>query len=304
MREIYLILDEIETGPMSVHDVLARVEEGRAGAETQYWESGLEAWEPLTSLLPGLAAGADSDDAVEIATNPQCRVEDGSEIRPDRPRLVRPPSPALASAATNTNAALCAEALRASSQKSDRAGRLVLIAWLFGLIAAGAACFHFLPYGRIVMLAAGVIGIFFAIGALLSGRIFGGFLALLVTTALPYGVFTFTEANDMRPAFFIDIDKAKAEKKAAEFGFKDVKLEISGDARRLSGLVQTRPSASPEKLQVIVSWLDGSGAVVATSNVPLAGGAAIPAGVSSKFMVDAPVGPAIHSYRTEIAPLK
>ena len=304
MREIFLILDETETGPMSVHDVLALVEEGRAGAETQYWESGLEEWEPLTALLPGLTAGADPEDSVEIATNPQCRVEDGSQTPPEVPRLVRPPSVGSATApSTAVDSALRVAALRASSRKRERGGSYVVMAWFFAMLAAGAACFHFLPNGRIIMLIAGLIGVVLAILAIVGGRVFGGVVALLAAAALPFSVFTVAKAKDLRPALFTDIEKARAEKTAAQPGFKDLKLEVSGAARRLSGIVQTVAGGSPKKLQVIVSWLDADEGVVTTSNIPLAGGEAVPPGSSLKFTIDAPSDPAIRNYRTEVAPL-
>ena len=308
MREIFLILgdSETETGPMSVHEVLARVEGGHAGAETLYWESGLEDWEPLTSLLPGLAVDAAPTTSVEVATNPQCRVEDGGQIPPDRPRLVRPPSAGSASnttAPSSSDSALRVAALRASSRKRDRAGSFVVLAWFFALLAAGAACFWFLPMGRIAMAVAGLIGVVLAIMAMAGGRVSGGIVALLAAALLPVGIYTVAKGRDLRPAMFTDIEKARAEKTAAQPGFKDLKLEVAGERRRLSGIVQTVPSGSPEKLQVIVSWLDVDEGVVTTSNVPLAGGEEIPPGTASKFTVDAPADPAIRSYRTEIAPL-
>ena len=308
MREIFLILGEAETetGPMSVHDVLAHVDEGRANAETLYWESGLEDWEPLSSLLPGLAADARPTTSVEVATNPQCRVEDSSEVPPDRPRLVRPPSARSASntaAPSSLDSALRVAALRESSRKRERGGSYIVMAWFFTLLAAGAACFHFLPMGRIAMAAAALIGVVLAIMAMIGGRVLGGIVALLAAAALPLGVFTFAKAKDLRPGFFVDIEKARAEKTAAQPGLRDLKLEVIGEGRRLSGILQTVPSGAPTKLQVIVSWLDADEVVVTTSNVPLGGGEAIPPGSATKFTVDAPADPAIRSYRTEIAPL-
>ena len=307
MREIFLILDEVETGPMSVHDVLVCVEEGRAHAETQYWESGLEAWETLTSLLPGLAAEAESGGDVEIASNPQCRVEDGVKTVPDHPQLVRPPAPlggSIAPSAAVSESALRVQALRDSRRERERGGSLLLMAWFFGMIAAGAACFHFIPLGRIAMAIAGLVGVILAIIALFNGRVLGGIIALLAASIIPFGVFTVAKAKDLRPSVFTNIEKAKVEKKAAQPGFKDVKLDVVGDVRRLSVVVQTLSSGSPEKLQVIVSWLGEEDRVITTTNVPLAGGVAIPPGESVKFTVDAPADPAILSFRTKIAPLK